>query len=151
MTANDKRVLDLLPAELKGMAEKIMDKFDRTQRLRESRIGIQNGVLLGEEVVPCHLFLASLYEMSHQGCHRVGLDHVNGTQVSTVFIGVAVDGMWFESLVTTREDETSIRKYRTLAEARAGHAELVANSGTYPNGDPIVPPEPPLGSEMMGL
>lgn len=72
-------------------------------------------------------------DLSVDDAYRViGRDEVEGRRVTTIWIGLHNgDGRIFESTVvdadpTAYSDELDARRYRTEAEAQAGHAELVA-------------------------
>ena len=60
----------------------------------------------------------------------------DGTEVSTVWLGISrprqAQGQprWiFETMIATAADAADFRRYHTEAEARAGHAALVADHG----------------------
>lgn len=66
---------------------------------------------------------------------RVGLDTVNGTEISTVWLGSPAGKDWghassapliFETLVTDRDGSRVFARYCTEAEAEDGHRQVVA-------------------------
>lgn len=76
------------------------------------------------EVIPCDMTTLFIWQMKFPQAFRVGKTLVRKTEVSTVFLPIAVsEDQHFETLLSGAR--SGGRRYSTLEEARKGHRRIV--------------------------
>lgn len=82
-------------------------------------------ILLDGEIVKTDMIVAALWATHHDNERIVGKDQVRDLEISTVFLTSPHRCGQFETMIFTPNDSTTATRYKTLDEAKKGHANLV--------------------------
>lgn len=113
-------------------------------------LSFKHYVLAGGEVLEVDFFVYLLWQDANPESYRVALDKVNDSEISTVFLfsdhdfrtpseerGPGYKPLIFETMVFGGPLDDYCERYRSLDEAKAGHARIAAEVRKALKGDAV--------------
>jgi hypothetical protein len=122
-----RKFLDELPKNhllfLESMQRRLLAQR-RFMGLRED--SMKTCILLEDEVIEADIMIFAIWKMRYPNGHIIANDKIRDVEISTVFLPIAIMGMYFETMCFMPDDFKVTGKYTTSSEAKEGHAKICA-------------------------